>query len=37
MTLREFLDTWYGAAIVAILVILAVSTLNGLMQGKWWF
>lgn len=37
MTLREFLDTWYGAGLVALLLVLAVSTLNGLAQGKWWF
>jgi hypothetical protein len=34
MTLREFLDTWYGAGIAALIIILAASAANGLMQGR---
>jgi hypothetical protein len=34
MTLREFLDTWYGAIFVAVLALIGVSLLNGVLQGK---
>lgn len=34
MTLREFLNTWYGAGLAGLLIVLAASAANGLMQGK---